>query len=136
MAAEFPLPSVNSSYPIPAFFELQPEEFVVGKTVYDDGGADYKLQSGGAGVKRWIIRYLVLTIAQAAILDSWVATVFYSPDEGSAIGANFRDHVPGTAWSDTSGTLYSNVHIAPGGFRKGHSRVHIQSREFILEKRP
>jgi hypothetical protein len=136
MAAEFPLPSVSSNNPIPAFFELQPEEFVVGRTEYDDGGMDYKLQAGGAGVKRWVIRYIVLSIAQAAILDNWLATVYYSEDNGSAIGFNFRHHLPGDLWSSTAGTLFTNCHIAPGGYRKNHSKTHIASREILIEKRP
>ncbi len=134
--AEFPLPSASSSNPIPLFFELQPEEFQVGVTKYDDGGADYRLQNGGSGIKRWIIRYDGLTKAEADILDNWVASVFYSSDEGSAYGGNFRDHVPGDTWTSTAGTLYSGVHIAPGGFRKSHSKTWSQSREFLLEKRP
>jgi hypothetical protein len=136
MAAEFPLPSASSSNPIPQYFQMEPEEFVVGKTTYDDGGTDYKLQHGGVGVKRWVIRYGLLSIAAAAILDAWAATMFYSPDEGSAVGANFRHHIPGTAWTDTSGTLYSGVHIAPGGYRKSHTKTWNNAREFILEKRP
>jgi hypothetical protein len=136
MAAEFPLPPVNSNNPIPAFFELQPEEFVVSRTIYDDNGADYKLQAGGSGVKRWIIRYVVLTIAQAAILDAHLASTFYSEDEGSAVGFNFRHHIPGDAWSSTAGTLFANCHYAPGGYKKNHSKTHIASREIIIEKRP
>lgn len=136
MAAEFPLPHVNATYPIPLYFEIQPEEFVVSKTVYDDNGADYKLQHGGAGLKRWIVRYEGLSLTEAAVLDSWVATMFYNSDEGSAVGANFREHVPGSAWTSGSGTLYSAVHIAPGGYRKSHTKTWSQNREFILEKRP
>jgi hypothetical protein len=128
MPAEFPLPSVSSSNPVPLFFEMQPEEFVVGKTVYDDNGADYRLQNGGNGIKRWIVKYDGLTSAEAAILDNWAASMFYSPDEGSAYGANFRDR-------DTT-TLYSGVHIAPGGFRKAHTKLSAQQRDFLLEKRP
>jgi hypothetical protein len=136
MAAEFPLPSVSSSYPIPAYFELQPEEFVVSKTVYDDGGADYKLQAGGSGVKRWVIRYVLLTLAQAAILDAHLASTFYSPEEGSAIGFTFRHHIPGESWSSTNGTLYANCHYAADGYKVGHTKTWSQSREVIIEKRP
>lgn len=134
--AEFPLPSLSGSNPVPLFFEAQPEEFVVGKTVYDDNGADYKLQHGGNGKKTWIIKYDGLTLAQAAILDNWAATTFYSPDEGSAYGFNFRAHVPGDYWTSTAGTLYSGCHIAPGGYKKSHIKTDIQAREFTIEKRP
>lgn len=136
MAAEFPLPSVSASNPIPLYFEMLPEEFVVGRTIYDDGGADYKLQSGGSGKRVWILRYDGLSLAEAAILDNWLATVFYSEDEGSAVGFNFRHHVAGELWTSNSSTLYSNVHIAPGGYRSSHSHVSSQAREFTLEKRP
>lgn len=136
MPAEFPLPSTNAANPIPLHFEKEPEQFIVGKTLYDDGGADYRLQHGGSGVKRWSIKYDGLTYAQATILDNWAASMFYSEDEGSAYGANFREHVPGTLWSDASGTLFSGVHIAAGGYRKTHTKTWSQAREFILEKRP
>lgn len=137
MPAEYPSPSVNAAYPVPLFYEMQAEEFVISRTIYDDNGADYKLQAGGAGVKRWTLRYDGLTAAQCAVLDSWVATMFYSEDSGSAYGANFREHVLGDApWTSTAGTLHGNVHIAPGGYKKGHSKSWAQSREVTLEKRP
>lgn len=136
MAAEFPMVSVSGSNPIPLYFELEAEEFVVGRTIYDDNGADYKLQNGGAGLKRWIVRYDGLTLAQSAILDTHAASAFYSADEGSAVGFNFRHHLPGDLWSSTAGTLYSNVHYAPGGYKKGHSKTWSASREILLEKRP
>lgn len=135
MPSEFPLPSVNSSYPIPLYFELLPEEFSVGSTEYDDKGKDYKLQHGGSGVKTWIVKYDGLTLAQLAILTAWAQSMFYSADEGSAFGCNLRHHVAGTLWTDTSGTLYSGVHIAPGGFKTSHSKVWSQMVEFVLEKR-
>lgn len=114
---------------------MLPQEFVVSRTIYDDNGADYKLQYGGTGMIRWLVTYDGLTVAEAAILDAWAATMFYSEDEGSAYGANFRHHVPDTAWTSTSGTLYGNVHISPGGYKTSHSKAVILAREFILEKR-
>lgn len=136
MPAEFPLPSVSGSNPIPLFYEAEPESFSVGSTEYDDSGKDYKLQHGGSGVKRWVLKYDGLTKAQADILDNWAVTMFYSEDEGSAYGANYRAHVPGEAWTSTNGTLYSAVHIAAGGYRKSHEKTWSNGREFILEKRP
>ena len=136
MPSEFPFPSVNSAYPIPLYFEMLPEQFVVNTIIYDDNGADYALQTGGVGLRTWIIKYDGLTLAEAAILDAWVASMFYSEDEGSAYGANFRHHVAGTLWTDTSGTLYSNVHIAPGGYRTSHGHVAVQAREITLAQRP
>lgn len=136
MPAEFPSPSASASNPHPLSWELQPEEFVVGRVVYDDNGADTALQHGGNGLKRWAIRYDGLTYANFLILANWVATMFYNEDEGSAYGANFRDHVPGTAYTDTSGTLYSGVRIAPGGYKISHIKSWAWSIEFLLEKRP
>lgn len=136
MPAEFPLPHVNSAYPIPLFYEKEPEGFSVGSTEYDDSGKDYKLQHGGSGVKRFVLKYNGLTAAQAAILDSHLASCFYSEDEGSAYGFNFREHIATQAWTSTSGTLHANVHYAPGGYRKSHSLADICAREVVLEKRP
>lgn len=137
MAAEFPLPAVSGSNPIPLFYEVMVQEFVVSRTIYDDNGADYKLQNGGAGKRTWVLKYELLTAAQAAILDAHLASCFYSEDEGSAYGFNFREHVIGDApWTSTAGTLYSNVHYAPGGYQKSHGHADVCAREVILEKRP
>lgn len=137
MPANFPLPCENAAYAAPLFFEKSAEEFVVSRTIYDDNGADYKLQSGGSGKITFIFKFDGLTTAEAAVHDAWVATMFYSEDEGSAYGANLRDHTAGdAAWTSTAGTLYANVHIAPGGFKKSHEKAWIQSREYVLEKRP
>lgn len=138
MAAEFPFPSVSGSNPIPMFYEALPESFVVGRVIYDDNGADYKLQSGGNGVKTFLVRYDGLTSTEAAILDAWAATMFYSEDEGSAVGANFREHTIGDLpWTSTAGTLHSNVHIAAGGYKRSHTKQqNCVAREFVLEKRP
>lgn len=128
MAAEFPMVSVSGANPILSYFEAIPEEFVVSKTIYADNGADYKVQAGGSGMRRWILRYTVLSIAAAAILDAHLASTFYSEDEGSGVGFQFRDR-------DT-GVLYSNVHYAAGGYKKDHTKTWSRSREIILEKRP
>lgn len=135
MPAEFPLPSVSAANPTPESFEAMPEEFVVSRTIYDDNGADTALQVGGVGVKTWVIRYNGLTKAEADILDNWAATMFYSSDNGSAFGSAFREHIQGTVYTDTSGTLYSGVHISPGGYKRSHSKTWAQVREFTLEKR-
>lgn len=136
MPSEFPLPSTSSSNPIPLFYEKEPEGFVVGKTVYDDNGADFKLQHGGSGLKRFVLKYDGLTAVQAAILDNHLASSFYSEDEGSAFGFNFREHIATQAWTSTSGTLHAGVHYAPGGYKKSHTNADICAREIILEKRP
>jgi hypothetical protein len=134
--AEYPLPSVSSSNPIPLFFERAQEEFIVNRTIYDDNGADTALQAGGSGLIVWHIRYDGLTLAEAAILDAHLATAFYSADEGSAYGFNFRHHIPGDTWSSTAGTLYANCHYSPGGYSKSHTHTGSQAREIVIEKRP
>lgn len=126
--AEFPLPSVSGSNPPPLFFEAQTEEFKVNITDYDDGGADYALQAGGSGVLRWTLKYDGLSLAQVTILRAHVASAFYSPDNGSAYGFNFRDR-------DTA-VLYSNVRYSAGGFVLSHTKTWIWSVEILLEKRP
>jgi hypothetical protein len=126
--AAFPMVSVSGSNPPTLYFQSEPEEFVVNKTVYDDGGADYALQVGGSGVRRWVLRYGGLTAAQAAILDSHLASAFYSPEEGSAYGFSFTDR-------DT-GVTYTGVHYAPGGYKKDHIKTWNCSREIVLERRP
>ena len=83
-----------------------------------------------------VIRYDGLTIAEAAILDAHVAASFYSPDEGSAYGFNFRHHIAGDTWSSTAGTLYANCHYSPGGYSKSHTHTGSQAREIVVEKRP
>jgi len=123
-----PLPSLSSANPIPSYFEILPEEFVVGRTIYDDNGADWKRQNGGSGKKAWIIRYGPISLAHAAILDNWAATTFYSEDNGSAAGFNMRDR-------DTA-VLHANCHISPGGYKRSHSKSWAQMREFLIEKRP
>lgn len=135
MPSEFPFPSVNSSYPTPLYYQEEPEGFRVHRTIFDDNTHEKSLQAAASGVRTFRIRYDGLTLAEALILDTWAESMFYDPENGSGYGANFRCHVPGTVWTNTSGDLLSNVYIAPGGYIKSHSQATIQAREFILEKR-
>lgn len=126
------MPRVSASNPRPVYYEALREEFVVSRTIYDDNGADYKLQNGGAGMKRWVIKYDGLTADEAAIFDAHVDSAFYSPDEGSAFGFQLHDYV--------TDVLYGSVHYAPGGYRTSHTRggtggAGCFAREIILEKR-
>jgi hypothetical protein len=134
---EFPLPSVNASYPIPLFYEVEVEEMVVSRHIYDDNGADYAAQAGGSGLITYTLKYNGLTAAQAAILDAHVTLAGYSSANGSASGFNFREHTIGdAAWTSVAGTLKANVHYAPGGYKKSHIKQNNCSREIILEWRP
>jgi hypothetical protein len=127
--AEFPMDSVSAGNPRPDLFYQEPDLYQVAVSEYDDGGLDFALQAGGAGIKRWVLKYIGLTPTQAAILDAHLASAGYSDQFGSARSFNFRDR-------DT-GILYSNVRYAPGGYvRVPHTYKQIQSREIILEKRP
>jgi hypothetical protein len=137
--SEFPFPSFNASAAHPLFYQEDPEEFVNGRIIYDDNGADATSQSGGSGLRRFIAKYDGVTAAQAAIFDTHIAASRYSPEEGSAYGFNFRKHIPGEVWTSTNGELLANVHYAPGGIKKSHAPVNGVNRcsyEFIFEKRP
>lgn len=121
--------SVSGSNPKPSCFYQLPETFVVTSSEFDDGGMDFALQCGGAGVKMWILEYAVITLAEAAILDAHLATAGYSPEMGSASSFNFRDR-------DTA-TLYSGVRYAPSGFeRQKHRNRQSQARMVKLVKYP
>ena len=126
--AAFPMPSVSGSNPTPLFHEMLEEEFVVARTIYDDNGADTALQHGGNGKKTWILKYNGLTLALAAIIKAHIAAAKYDPDSGSAYGFSFTDR--------DSGTTYTNVHYAPGGYKQSHTKTWIWAFEITLEKRP
>lgn len=129
-AAEYPLPSVSGSNPKPSvFYKLEPDEYQVTESVYDDGGRDFALQAGGTPIRTWIIDYAAITLAEAAILDAHVNSAGYSPEHGSSISFNFRDR-------DTT-TLYSGCRYAAGGYeRKSHRNRQVQSRSVKIVKYP
>lgn len=124
--AEFPLPSVSGSNPIPSVWYQLPERFQVGSTDYDDGGKDVKLQNGGNGIKRWVLNYAVIPAAQAAILDSHMYAAKISEDGLSANVFNYRDK---------DGTLYAGVRYQSYE-RPAHVKSHIQFRNIVLVKFP
>lgn len=125
--AEFPLPSVSGSNPFPnIWYQIQPEEFQMGFTQYDDGGRDFKLQNGGVGIKRWILVYTGKSVALVAILDAHALSAKIGPDGLSAHGFNYRDR---------DGTLYGNVHYARYD-RPQHVKLHNQQRIIELVKFP
>lgn len=125
--AEYPLPSVNSTYPIPSVVYQMPERFQVGVTQYDDGGRDTKLQNGGNGIKSWVLTYAVLSAAAAAILDAHALAAKLGEDGPSAITFNFRD--------PTDGTLYAGCRYLQYN-RPSHVKRWIQSREIVIVKYP
>lgn len=124
--AEFPLPS-NGANPDPLITYKLPIDYQVSFTEYDDGGRDFKMQSGGSGIQRWYLFYDGLNEAEAAILDNWVETTKQGPDGMSAFAANFRD--PDTA------ILYSGVRVQSYE-RPVHKLKAVQQRVLILVKFP
>jgi hypothetical protein len=124
--AEYPMPSVSGSNPDPLFFKQMPEIFQVGFTQYDDGGRDFKLQNGGSGIKKWLLKYDGLTEAQAALLDAHKDTAKLDENGVSAFAFNFRDKI--------STTLYSNVRYTR--YVVDHTKRWSQSREVELTKFP
>ena len=119
--------SVSSSNPRPLVFYEMPETFNVEFTEYDDKGRDFKLQSGGNGVKRWFIFYDGLTSAEAAILDAHMLSAKLDENGLSANSFNFRDR-------DTT-TLYSGVRYERYE-RPAHKLKNIQTRTIQLVKFP
>lgn len=126
--AEYPLPSVNSSYPDPLVSYKLPDKFQVDSTTYDDGGVDTALRSGGNGTQRWYLFYDGLTAALAAIPDAHVATAKMPEGDGpSAHSFNFRD--------PDSGILYTGVRYQSYD-RPIHKNKDIQTRTVYLIKYP
>lgn len=125
--SEFPLPSVNSSYPPPLITYELPERFQVDSVQYDDGGRDVKLQHGGNGIKSWVLTYDGLTEAQVAILDAHMLAAKLPDDGPSGNSFNFRD--PKTA------TLYTGVRYRTYE-RAAHQKKWSQSRSIQLVKFP
>lgn len=126
--AEFPMPSLSSSNPVPLVFYILPEKFQVGTTKYDDGGMDTKLQAGGTGIKTWVLEYDGMTEALAALLDNHMATAKLADDGSpSAYTFNFRDR-------DTA-ILYSGVRYLKYE-RPAHKKRWVQARSITLVKYP
>lgn len=124
--AEFPLPS-NGANPDPLITYKLPIDYQVSFTEYDDGGRDFKMQSGGSGIQRWYLFYDGLNEAEAAILDAHVETAKQGVDGMSAFTFNLRD--PDTA------LLYSGVRYQSFE-RPVHKLKAIQTRTILLVKFP
>jgi hypothetical protein len=126
--AEYPTPSVNSSYPDPLVSYKMPDKFQVDSTTFDDGGVDTALRSGGNGIQRWYLFYDGLTAVQAAILDSHMATAKLPEGDGpSAFSFNYRDV--------DSAILYSGVRYQSYD-RPIHKNKDIMQRTVLLVKYP
>src|ERR1051325_1565526 len=124
MPSEFPLPSVSGSNPKPLIWYQLPEEFQVNFTEYDDGGRDTVLQSGGSGIKRWVLNYDGLTETEAAVLDAHALSARLDENGFSAYSFNYRDR---------DGTLYSFVRYEKYE-RPAHQKKWAQARNIQLAK--
>ena len=124
--AEFPLPSVSGSNPMPLVWYQMPSIFQVGFTEYDDGGRDFKLQNGGTGIRRWFLFYDGMDATKAAILDAHMLLAKLDADGLSANSFNYRDR---------DATLYSNVRYERYE-RPQHKKIWIQARTIQLVKFP
>lgn len=121
--------SVSGSNPRPHEFTSYPEKFSGGKSVYDDGGVDTRLQHGGSGTRVWLLVYDGLTFAQAAILDAHFTLAKWLESESmSAESFNFRER------SDIGTTLYGGVRYTK--YEVSHTKTHIQRRVVELTRFP
>lgn len=124
--AEFPLPSVNASNPLPNIWYELPQVYQVGTTEYDDGGRDTKLQNGGAGIRRWLLIYTGKSAASVAILDTHANSAKLDDTGLSAQTFNYRDR---------DGTLLSGVRYEKYD-RPEHRLLSNQRRTVQLVKFP
>lgn len=126
--AEYPLPSVSGSNPLPLVVYQLPERFQVGVTNYDDGGVDTKLQNGGNGIKSWVLQYDGLNQTWAAILDAHALAAKLADGDGpSGQTFNFRDPWTGTLYGGCRYLRYE---------RPAHSRRWSQARQVVIVKYP
>lgn len=124
--AEFPLPSVSGSNPLPNVWYELPQVYQVGHTEFDDGGRDFKLQNGGQGIRRWILIYTGKSVASVALLDAHMLTAKLDSNGMSAFAFNYRDR---------DGTLLSGVRYEKYE-RPEHKLLANQRRSIQLVKFP
>lgn len=123
--ADFPSVAFTAS-PFPLIVQELTEESQVEFTEYDDGGRDTALQNGGAGIKRWLLFYDALTLAQAATLDNHALTARINSDGLSAYTFNFTDR---------NGNAYTGVRYQSYERARFVNRD-IQQRTIVLARFP
>lgn len=104
-------------------WERLPDEWpVVAGPEFADGGRDYFSPTLMNPIRKWRVRYSHLTLAEADILDVWLAA-----NRGSGLTFNFTDR-------DT--TVYGGVRCT--GYQRGHGRLYqyLQFREIEFTDRP
>ena len=110
-------------------FEMElPSEYPVTVSPrFADGSMDFNLDAD-VRIRRWRIRYALLTVAQGATLDAHVESAKYSDRTGSAYSFDFTPR---------GGSLLTNVRYAPGGYsRPDHNKEHQQTRDVLLIQYP
>lgn len=111
----------------PHYYDELPPSYAVTKSPeFADGGCDHNLDADKK-VRRWVLEYMIRTPAQLAALDAHMEAAKYSDEAGSAFGFGF------TTLDDE---YVENVHYAPGGFERSHTKQHSQRRRVQLIKYP
>ncbi len=115
---------------LPSYYNEEPSEYPGDKTVYQDGGADYRTY-GTNPIRRWTILYNSpggLLVTEAALFSVLATDNKYSPREGSLLGFNFTPR---------GESALGGVRFDEGGFmlRRG-AKALIYMVEVKLIKRP
>lgn len=89
---------------------------------FADGGRDYFSPVLSNPIRRWRVRYSMLTLAEAAVLDTW-----HDANRGKGLTFNFTDR---------DSTVYGGVRCT--GYNGGHGRLYAytQFREIEFTDRP
>lgn len=125
MPAPTAYPSLSTI--LPAYFdELEPDAPISQSPEFVDGGADHNIDAD-TDIRRFVIRYTGLSVAEFATLRAHMVSARYKPNLGSAYGFDFTPR---------GASVLANVHYDRGGFTYSHTRTHINSVEVHLIKRP
>lgn len=116
-------PTITSVLPT-RYLENEPEYMGL-KTVYQDGGADFRTLADVA-VRRWTIAYENLTTAEAAQFATLATDTKYSSKEGSLLTLTFTPR----------GESAVTVRIDEGGYQHSASKAWIHTVTMKLIKRP
>lgn len=106
--------------------ELESEEPITKSPDFVDGGCDFNVDAD-TSVRRWVVRYGVLTASERNTLIAQRKSSKYHPEKGSALGFDFVDR---------DGVTHAGVRYAPGGFRYTHTKTHINQIEIVLVDYP
>lgn len=110
---------------LPTRYQEDEVEYMGQKTVYVDGGADFRTLAD-TPIRRWTIVYENLTTAEAAQFDTLATDTKYSRQEGSLLTLTFTPR----------GESAITVRIDEGGYQHSRSKAWIHSVSVKLIKRP